>query len=654
MENKSVGDIEILPTNEKITVYKRADECRQKAHEDPEKFWAEKAKVIEWFKTWDQVLDDSNPPFYRWFIGSKLNASYNALDRHVFTWRRNKVAYIWEKENGKTRLITYYELYRKVNRIAKLLKENLGVQKGDRVTLYLPMIPELPMFMLALSRIGAIHNVVFSGFSSNSLAERIKDSGSKVLVTADGAYRRGKIIPLKDWADRALEESTHVESVIVVKRTGREVNMKEGRDYWLHEMLSGIEYNAYVEPEPVEGTHPLFMLYTSGTTGKPKGIVHGAAGYLVWAYWTLKWAFDPKEEDVWWCATDIGWITGHTYIVYAPLLHGLTSVMYEGAPDYPHPDRWWSIVERYGVSILYTTPTAIRMFMRYGDKWIKQHDLSSLRLLGSVGEPINPEAWTWYYKTIGGERCPIIDTWWQTETGGFMIAPTAGIALPPLKPGSATFPMPGVEADVLREDGTPASPRERGYLVIKKPWPGMLQTLWRDMERYVDVYWTRFNGYYYTGDYARKDEDGYFWILGRADEVLKVAGHRIGTMELESILVAHPAIAEAAVIGKKDPIKYEVPVAFVVPKENVEVSSKLREEIIKYVKTTVGPIATPSTVFFVKKLPKTRSGKIMRRLLKAVVANQELGDVTTLEDETSIEEVKKAYMELKESLTKIS
>jgi len=487
------------------------------------------------------------------------------------------------------------------------------------------MIPELPIFMHAAARIGAIHTVVFSGFSSDALAKRINDAKSKLLVTADGGFRRGRVIRLKDIADKALESTFSVENVIVVKRTGIEVNMVEGRDFWFYKLIDGIPKNTYVEPEKLDANHPLFILYTSKTTGTLREFIIRLEGYLVWVYWTLKWAFDPNDEDIWWCTADIGWITGHSYIVYGPLLHGLTTLMYEGAPDYPAPDRWWSIVKKHGVSILYTAPTAIRMFMRYGRKWVDMHDLSSLRLLGTVGEPINPEAWNWYYEVVGKKRCPIIDTWWQTETGGFMIAPAAGIALPPLKPGSATLPLPGVDAEVVDEKGNPAPPNTRGYLVIKKPWPGMLMGVWGDQKRYIDTYWSRFPGWYYPGDYAMRDEDGYFWILGRADEVLKVAAHRIGTMEIESALVSHSAVAEAAVVGKPDPVKGEVPLAFVVLREGVKADKKLEEELIKTVAENIGPIAKPAGIIFVSKLPKTRSGKIMRRVLKAIVKGEDIG-----------------------------
>ena len=623
----------------------------EKSIKNPQEFWAEKAKAIDWFKTWDKVLDDSNRPFYKWFAGGVLNISYNALDRHLNTPKKNMLAYIWEGEDGEVRTYSYYQLYREVNKLAKVFKD-LGLKKGDRVSVYLPMIPELPITLLACSRIGAVHTVVFSGFSAEALADRINDSGAKVVVTADGAYRRGKTVTLKDTADRALQITPNVQHMIVVRRTKQEVPMKEGRDVWYHEAMSKVEPNAYVAPEPMESTDPLFILYTSGTTGKPKGIQHGTGGFLVWAYWTLKWGFNPSEEDIWWCTADIGWITGHTYNVYAPLSMGVTSLIFEGTPDYPAQDRWWEMIERHGVTILYTTPTAVRMFMKFGEQWVTKHDLSSLRLLGTVGEPINPEAWKWYYRIVGKEKLPVIDTWWQTETGGFMIAPLPGLELVPLKPGSATNPLPSVQAEVYDEKGQQAPTGVKGFLVVKTPWPGMLETIWKDPERYKQTYFGRWPNIYYTGDYAVRDPDGYFWLLGRADEVLKVAGHRIGTVEIESALVSHPAVSEAAVMGKEDALKGEVPVAFVTLRSGFQPSDELRTDLVKHIRTTIGPIATPDAIVIVNKLPKTRSGKIMRRLLKAVLAGAALGDVSTLEDEGSVDEIKATYEELKKQLEK--
>jgi len=627
--------------------------------ENPEAFWSELAENITWFKKWDKVFE-WDPPFGRWFIGGVLNASYNALDVNLKRGLKNKVAIFWEGEEGSTKALTYYQLWREVNRFANALKK-LGVKKGDRVTIYLPMIPELPIAMLACARIGAIHSVVFSGFSATALADRINDAEAKILITADGLYRRGKVVPLKTTADEALAMTKTIEKVIVVRRAGLEnTPMKEGRDLWWHEIVKDVE--SYCSPEPMESTDPLFILYTSGTTGKPKGVVHGTGGYLVWVWATLKWAFDPQPDDIWWCTADIGWITGHSYVVYGPMLHGLTQIMYDGAPDYPAPDRWWEIIEKYGVTMFYTAPTAIRMHMKFGEEWARKHDLSSLRILGSVGEPINPEAWRWFYEVIGNGRCPIIDTWWQTETGGFMISPAAGIELVPLKAGSATFPLPGIHAEVVDEDGRPVKPFERGYLVILAPWPGMLMTLWRDPERYKEVYWSRFQpnkdlqfkitppAVYYTGDYAMKDDEGYFWLMGRADDVIKVAGHRIGTAELESAFVSHPAVAEAAVVGRPDPVKGESIVSFVILKSGYQPSDELRDELRMHIRKTIGPVATPDAIFFVSSLPKTRSGKIMRRLLKAVVSGGQLGDVTTLEDAASIEEAKKAVEMLRKAM----
>lgn len=641
----------IYPKAAHVSSGEKLQSEREKSLKNPEEFWAEKAKAIDWFKPWDKVLDDSNPPFYKWFVGGVLNVAYNALDRHLKTPRKHKLAYIWEGELGEVRTYTYYQLYREVNRLAQALKD-LGLKKGDRVAVYLPVIPELPIALLAIVRLGGIHTVVFSGFSAEALADRINDCEAKILITADGSYRRGKVVSIKDNADRALQSTPTVEKVIVVKRTGQSVNMKEGRDIWYHEALASVNANAYVPPEPMQATDPLFILYTSGTTGKPKGVQHGTGGYLVWAYWTLKWAFNPTDEDLWWCTADIGWITGHTYNVYAPLSLGISSLLFEGTPDYPAQDRWWDIIERHGVTILYSTPTAVRMFMKFGEEWVNKHDLSTLRLLGTVGEPINPEAWKWYYRVIGKERLAIIDTWWQTETGGFMISPLSGIELVPLKPGSATYPLPGIHAEVYDEKGQPAKVENKGFLVVKTPWPGMLQTLWKDPERFKQTYFGRWQGVYYTGDYAVQDIEGYFWLLGRADEVLKVAGHRIGTVELESALVAHPAVSEAAVMGKEDPVKGEVPVAFVVLRAGFSPSDELRADLIKHIRTTIGPIATPDAIVIANKLPKTRSGKIMRRLLKAVLTGAPLGDTSTLEDEASVEDIKATYEELRRQLAK--
>ena len=639
------------PSNEKISSGEKRRQEWERSIKNPSEFWAEKAEAIDWIKPFDKVLDDSNPPFYKWFQGGTLNIAYNALDRHVKTQRKNKLAYIWEGEMGEVKTYTYYQLYREVNKLAKALKD-FGLKKGDRVAVYLPVIPELPIALLATARIGGIHAVVFSGFSAEALADRVNDSGARILITADGSFRRGKTVAIKDNADRALPNTPSVEKVIVVKRTGQEVKMQEGRDYWYTDVLAKAGANAYVEPEPMESTDPLFILYTSGTTGKPKGVQHGTGGYLVWAYWTLKWGFNPNEEDIWWCTADIGWITGHTYNVYAPLSLGVTSLIFEGTPDFPAQDRWWDIIERHGVTILYTTPTAVRMFMKFGADWINKHDLSTLRLLGTVGEPINPEAWKWYYRVIGKEKLAIVDTWWQTETGGFMVSPLPGIELMPLKPGSATLPLPSVDAVVYDEKGQPAKAGNKGFLVVKTPWPGMLQTLWKDADRFKQTYFGRWANTYYTGDYAVMDTEGYFWLLGRADEVLKVAGHRIGTVELESALVSHPAVSEAAVMGKEDAVKGEVPVAFVVLRSGFVPSDELRAELVKHIRTTIGPIATPEAVIIVNKLPKTRSGKIMRRILKAVLLGAPIGDVSTLEDEASVEDIKATYEEMRKQLQK--
>ena len=645
-ERHELGSTVSLPTNLRVWPSKRYAEMHRRSIEDTERFWAEEARKLDWYKTWDRVLD-WDPPYARWFLGGKLNASYQCVDRHVKTWRRSKVAIYWEAETGETRVLSYSTLFREVNRYASVLQK-LGVQKGDRIALYLPMIPELPIFMLACARIGAVHTVIFSGFSAQAICDRVGDTQAKVIITADGGYRRGKIIPLKEITDEAAKLCPTVEKIIVVKRTGETVSMAEGRDFWLDSLLD--EAEMLVKPEPLDSSHPLYILYTSGTTGKPKGVVHSTGGYLVHNHSAYQWVFDIREESVYWCTADVGWVTGHSAIVYAPLSHGAAIVLYEGSPDYPTVDRWWDIVEKYGVSILYTSPTAVRMFMRYGEKWPLGHDLSSLELLGSVGEPINPEAWQWYYRYIGGERCPIVDTWWQTETGGFMISPTPGIEPSPLKPGSANFPLPGVDAAVVDPEGKELPPLQTGHLIIRKPWPGMLLDIYGDPQRYREAYWSQYPGSYYTGDFAMRDEDGYFWLLGRADEVLKVAGHRIGTAELEDAAVSHPAVAEAAVASKPDEVKGEAIVLFVTLKEGLSPSPDLTQEIVQKLRKDVGPIATPEAIYFVGSLPKTRSGKIMRRVLKAVASGKSLGDLTTLENEASVEEVKKAY----ESLTQAS
>jgi acetyl-CoA synthetase len=628
---------------EKVTLEgKKLAKLRRQAAENPEQFWAEQAKNLVWFREWKNVLD-WNHPFAKWFVGGTLNASVNCLDRHVNSDAKNKAAIIWEGENGETRLFTYYQLYRTVNKFANALK-NLGVKKGDRVTIYLPMVPELPIAMLACSRIGAVHIVVFSGFSTQALSDRINDSKSKVIITADGGFRRGKLVELKRVVDETVPFTPSVEHIVVLKRASNDIKM-DTKDLWWHEIIENALQ--YCEPEIVDSIHPLYILYTSGTTGKPKGVLHSTGGYLTYLYATAKWVFDFRKEDIFFCTADIGWVTGHSYIVYAPLMHGITEIMYEGSPDYPKPDRFWSIVEKHGATILYTTPTALRMYMKYGNDIPDSFDLSSLRLLGTVGEPNNPEVWMWYFKTIGKENCPIVDTWWQTETGGIMISACTGIESISMKPGSGTFPLPGIDAGIVDESGKPVSPDRKGYLVIRGPWPGMLMTIWGDDEKYQNTYWKKFGTAYYAGDYAFSDSEGYLWLLGRSDDVLKVSGHRLGTMELESAFISHKAIAEAAVTSRPDQKKGESIIGFLVLRTGFSESDMLRRELTNHIRTVVGPIASPDEIYFVNKLPKTRSGKIMRRLLKSIASGAAtLGDVTTLEDGTSIEEIRQVYNDL--------
>ena len=610
-----------------------------RAAKDPEAFWAGFAKELDWIAPWSKVLD-WNPPDAKWFVDGKINVSANCLDRHARSWRRNKAAFIWEGEPGDRRTLTYFDLYRQVCQFANVLK-SLGVTKGDRVALYLPLIPELAIAMLSCARIGAVHSVVFGGFSAESLRDRINDSACKVLVTADGGYRRGGIVPLKQVADEALEDTPSIQHVVVVQRGFADipVHITEGRDHWYHRLMQDASYDCPAEPMDAEDM--LYILYTSGTTGKPKGIVHTTGGYLVGAYATTKWVFDLKEDDVYWCTADIGWVTGHSYVVYGPLANGATVVMYEGAPDWPKKDRLWEIVERLGVTIFYTAPTAIRAFMKWGTDWPAHHDLSSLRLLGSVGEPINPEAWIWYHLHIGGSRCPIVDTWWQTETGAIMITPLPGITK--TKPGSATHAFPGIFAEILTDKGENV-PVGGGLLAITKPWPSMLRTIYGDHERYKTQYWSRWGkDIYFTGDGAKKDDEGYHWLLGRVDDVLNVAGHRIGTMEVESALVDHPKVAEAAVVGRTHEIKGHALAAFVTVKEGVKPSEDLADELKRHVAHKIGAIARPDDIIFSADLPKTRSGKIMRRLLRDIAEGKALGDTTTLADPSVVAKLKEQY-----------
>ena len=609
---------------------------RAEASADPEGFWARFAESeLHWFKKWDTVFK-WEAPHAEWFVGGQINISYNCLDRHLPTWRRNKAALIWEGEPGDTRTLTYQQLHSEVCRFANVLK-NIGVGKGDRVALYLPLIPELAISMLACARIGATHSVVFGGFSSTALVDRINDAQCTAVVTADGGWRRGNEVKLKTAVDEALKETPSVKSCVVVRRTGSKIHMESGRDHWWHELMDAVDTNC--PAEELDSEHPLFILYTSGTTGKPKGILHTTGGYLLQAHLTTKWIFDIKDEDIYWCTADIGWVTGHSYVVYGPLSNGATALMYEGAPNWPEPDRFWDIIEDHRVNILYTAPTAIRAFIKWGEQWPLKHDLSSLRLLGTVGEPINPEAWMWYHRVIGKERCPIVDTWWQTETGGIMITPLPGAT--PTKPGSATKPFPGIEADVVTRDGKSVGPNEGGYLVITRPWPGMLRTIYGDDERYRQQYWSQIEGVYFAGDGARRDQDGYFWIMGRIDDVINVAGHRLGTAEIESALVSHEAVAESAVVARPDDLKGSAIVAFVTLAGGSTPTDPLKEELRQHVAHEIGALAKPDDIRFADALPKTRSGKIMRRLLREIATSGSVaGDVTTLEDFSVLEKLR--------------
>ena len=639
----------IVATSEDKQIYEPSDAVKLKAYiknldeyqklyqrsvNDPKGFWGECAEQLDWYKKWDKVLEwDFNKPEVKWFLGGKLNASYNCLDRHLNTWRSNKVALIWQGEPlEENRIFTYQQLHYHVCKFANVLRK-FGVKKGDRVSIYLPMIPELPIAMLACARIGAIHSVVFGGFSSEALRERINDCGSKILITADGYYRNGRIVQNKVSADDALKDCPGVEKVVVVRRLGIDVPFTKERDVWWHEEMAKDDVGLASEPVAMDAEDTLFILYTSGSTGKPKGVIHTTGGYLLFVLQTLKWVFDIKDEDVFFCTADIGWVTGHSYVVYGPLALGATSLMFEGVPTYPKPDRFWEIVERYKVSVFYTAPTAIRALMREGDEWVKKRGISSLRILGSVGEPINPEAWRWYFKNVGQERCPIMDTWWQTETGGFLISP---LPITPLKPGSATFPFPGVVPKILRENGSECQLEEGGSLVISQPWPGMLRGFWNDTgrKRFKETYFSIFPGHYFTGDGAKQDEDGYFWLMGRIDDVINVSGHRIGTAEVESALVLHPSVAEAAVIGFTHEVKGQGIYAFVSLKAGIKSGEELRKELLAHVRKVIGPIATPDKLQFADALPKTRSGKIMRRILRKIAEGkiEELGDTSTLTD----------------------
>jgi acetyl-CoA synthetase len=630
IENRVFKPAKAFSKNAYISSFEEYQALYRRSIKDPEGFWSEQAsELLVWHKKWKSVLEWEEP-FAKWFVDGKLNVSENCLDRHLHGPRRNKAALIWEGEPGDKKTLTYQQLHREVCKFANVLKRN-QIKRGDRVIIYMPTCPEAAIAMLACARIGAIHSVVFGGYSSEAIKDRVKDSRAKMIITADGGYRRGAIVPLKHNVDEALKENTHIEKVIVFRRANNEVQIIEGRDVWWHREMEYVDANC--DPESVDAEDPLYILYTSGSTGKPKGVLHTSGGYLLQVALTTKYVFDLREEDIYWCTADVGWVTGHSYVVYGPLCIGSTAFMYEGAPNWPEPDRFWELIEEYGITVFYTAPTAIRAFVRWGDDYPNRHDLSSLRLLGTVGEPINPEAWMWYHTVIGGKRCPIVDTWWQTETGSIMITPLPGAT--PQKPGSATLPFFGIDAAVVDDRGAEVPPNVGGKLVIRKPWPSMLRTIWGDKNRYIKQYWSEVKGMYLTGDGARRDKDGYFWIVGRIDDVLNVAGHRLGSAEIESALVSHPEVAEAAVVSRPDEIKGQAVVAFVTLKEHGNPTPELREKLREHVGEMIGGIAKPDDVRFAEALPKTRSGKIMRRLLKELATSGHVtGDTTTLEDYT--------------------
>jgi acetyl-CoA synthetase len=631
-ENRIFNPPEDFSRNAHIKSLSQYQEMYRESLDNPEGFWGKAAEELHWFKKWTRVRD-WNKPFVKWFVDAQTNLSYNCLDRHLASRRKDKPAIIWEGEPGELRILTYQQLHLQVCKFANAMLL-LGIRKGDRVILYMGLVPELAIAMLACTRIGATHSVVFGGFSADSLRDRINDAQAVAVITQDGAYRRGSTIPLKNSVDDAAIQCPTIRKIVVLRRSSSEISMQEGRDYWWHEIMERAP--GELQASPLDSEHPLFTLYTSGTTGKPKGIVHTTGGYMVYVYLTTKFVFDIKEEDIYWCTADIGWVTGHSYVLYGPLLNGATTFMYEGAPNHPNPDRFWEIIEKHHVTIFYTAPTAIRTFIRWGEEWPRKHNLNSLRLLGTVGEPINPEAWIWYHRVIGGERCPIVDTWWQTETGGIMITPLPGAT--PTKPGTATLPFFGIAPEVVDMEGKPVPPNSGGYLVIREPWPSMLRTIWGDDERYKFQYWSQIEGVYFSGDGARKDDDGYFWIMGRVDDVINVAGHRLGTMEIESALVSHPKVAEAAVVGRPDDLKGQAIVAFVTLAGNIQPSEKLKEELRLHVAKEIGSIAKPDDIRFANALPKTRSGKIMRRLLREIAAGGTIqGDTTTLEDLSVLE-----------------